>query len=86
MKKRIIRIAAAVIIFAAAFFIPRDAGILRLVFFLAAYVTAGYDVLYKAVRNILNGQVFDENFLMGIATAGAFIVGEYPEGAAVMIF
>ena len=86
MKKRIIRIAAAVIIFAAAFFIPRDAGILRLVFFLAAYVTAGYDVLYKAVRNILNGQVFDENFLMTIATAGAFIVGEYPEGAAVMIF
>ncbi|MBR2742193.1 MAG: cadmium-translocating P-type ATPase [Clostridia bacterium] len=62
------------------------AGILRLILFVAAYIAAGYDVLYKAARNISHGQVFDENFLMTIATVGAFFVGEYPEGAAVMLF
>ncbi|MBQ3378355.1 MAG: cadmium-translocating P-type ATPase [Clostridia bacterium] len=86
MKKRIVRIAAAVVVFAAAFFITKDAGYVRLFIFIASYITAGYDVLYKAARNISHGQVFDENFLMAIATIGAFFVGEYPEGAAVMIF
>jgi len=54
--------------------------------YLTAYLTAGGDVVKKAVRNIFHGQVFDENFLMSIATIGAFFVGEYPEGVAVMLF
>src|SRR5699024_3888367 len=48
--------------------------------------TAGYDVIWRAVRNIFNGQVFDENFLMTIATLAAFYVQEYPEAVAVMLF
>lgn len=52
----------------------------------AAYVISGYNVLYKSFRNILKGQVFDENFLMSIATFGAIAIGEYPEAVAVMIF
>ena len=51
----------------------------------AAYLVAGYDVLWKAVKNIAHGKVFDENFLMTIATIGAFVIGEYPDAAAVMI-
>ncbi len=54
--------------------------------YLIPYFVIGWDVLWKAVRNIAHGQVFDENFLMSIATVGAFCVGEYPEGVAVMLF
>ena len=53
---------------------------------LIPYLIIGYDILYKAARNIRNGQVFDENFLMMIATFGAFGVGEYSEAVAVMLF
>ncbi|MBE5797434.1 MAG: cadmium-translocating P-type ATPase [Clostridiales bacterium] len=52
--------------------------------FVAAYLTVGYDVLYRAFRNILRGEVFDENFLMAVASIGAMVMGEYAEGAAVM--
>jgi Cd2+/Zn2+-exporting ATPase len=58
----------------------------RLALFLASYLLVGGDVLVRAGRNIARGEIFDENFLMGIATIGAFAIGEYPEGAAVMIF
>jgi Cd2+/Zn2+-exporting ATPase len=54
--------------------------------FLASYILVGGEVFVKAVKNIARGEIFDENFLMGIATIGAFAIGEYPEGAAVMIF
>ena len=54
--------------------------------FLIPYLVIGWDVLWKAVRNIMNGQVFDENFLMCVATIGALIIGEYPEAVAVMLF
>ncbi|WP_418178704.1 heavy metal translocating P-type ATPase [Aliarcobacter lanthieri] len=54
--------------------------------YLIAYLLVGYDVLYKAFRNILNGKVFDENFLMSIATIGAFALGDFVEGISVMIF
>jgi len=54
--------------------------------FLAAYLMIGWDVLFMAVRNIFHGEIFDENFLMTIAGIGAFCIGEYPEGAAVMLF
>lgn len=52
--------------------------------FLAVYILLGSDVLYKALRSILRGRAFDENFLMGLATVGAFAIGEYPEGVAVI--
>ena len=57
-----------------------------LVLFLIPYFMIGYDIIYKAIRNISHGQVFDENFLMFVATVGAFVVGEYSEGVAVMLF
>ncbi len=59
---------------------------LKLALCAAAYLIVGYDVLWSAVRNILRGQVFDENFLMGIASMGAFLIGEYPEAVAVVMF
>lgn len=58
----------------------------RTALLIAAYFTAGWDVLWKALRNIAHGHVFDENFLMTVASIGAMIIGEYSEGAAVMIF
>ena len=54
--------------------------------FLIPYFTIGWDILWKALRNIKNGQVFDENFLMAIATVGALAIGEYPEAVFVMLF
>ena len=59
---------------------------LQLGLYIVSYLIIGYDVVFSAVRNILHGQVFDENFLMAIATVGAFGIGEYPEAAAVMLF
>ncbi|MGE4276610.1 MAG: heavy metal translocating P-type ATPase [Lawsonibacter sp.] len=61
-------------------------GWLGLALYLLAYAVAGWDVLWRAVRNIRNGRVFDENFLMAVATVGAFGCEEYPEGVAVMLF
>jgi Cd2+/Zn2+-exporting ATPase len=60
--------------------------LMRFMLFLASYLLTGGEVLIRAGRNITRGELFDENFLMGIATIGAFAIGEYPEGAAVMIF
>jgi len=86
MKRKIIRTVAALVIFAAALITNIYFSKAAIILFAAAYIIAGYDVIYKAARNIKNGQVFDENFLMAIASIGAFFIGEYPEGAAVMIF
>ena len=61
-------------------------GLYGFLFFLIPYLVIGWDVLWKALRNIKNGQVFDENFLMSVATVGALCVGEYPEAVAVMLF
>lgn len=60
-------------------------GWIKFVVYLAAYLIAGGDVLFKALKNILRGEVFDENFLMGLASAGAFGIGEYPEAVMVMV-
>ncbi|MCD8110774.1 MAG: cadmium-translocating P-type ATPase [Clostridiales bacterium] len=79
---RIILAAALMIVFAR---LPID-GYLRLALFLAPYLIIGYDILRKAFRGICNRQVFDENFLMAVATVGAIILGEYTEGVAVMLF
>ena len=84
-KKTLVRILISGALFAGAFFIPVE-GIWKLGVYLIPYFVIGWDVLWKAVRNISHGQVFDENFLMSIATIGAFCVGEYPEGVAVMLF
>lgn len=66
--------------------LPVEDGYLRLALFLVPYLIIGYDILRKAVLGIFNGQVFDENFLMALATVGAIILGEYTEGTAVMLF
>ncbi|MBR4895425.1 MAG: heavy metal translocating P-type ATPase, partial [Clostridia bacterium] len=58
----------------------------RLGIYIAAYLILGYDVLFSAVRNLFRGEFFDECFLMTVATAGAFAIGEYPEAVAVMLF
>ena len=74
------------IIFVLGIFIPKTVFIPKFAVFLVSYFIIGGDVLVSAVKNILRGQVFDENFLMSIATIGAFAIGEYPEGVAVMLF
>ena len=76
---------AICIIFGAFHFLPVK-NELKLIFALIAYFAIGYDVLLRAIRNIFKGQFFDENFLMTIATVGAFFIGEYPEAIAVMLF
>ena len=84
-KKMLWRILASGALFAAGLLVPLE-GASKLLLFLPAYALIGWDVLWKAVRNIAGGQVFDENFLMALATIGAFFTGEYPEGVAVMLF
>ena len=83
--KSLCRILAGAAFLLAAVLIPVE-GYLRLLLFLIPYLLAGGDVLWRAVRNILRGQVFDENFLMAVATIGAFFIGEYPEAVLVMVF
>ena len=82
-KKDLLRIAAAAALFLAGLLIPGETA--RLILFLLAYLTVGLDVLREAGEGILHGQLFDENFLMSIATLGAMVVGEYPEAVAVML-
>ena len=89
-KKMVARIAASAVLLVAAVLIPYE-GPWRFVLFLPAYFVIGWDVLWKATRNIAHGQVFDENFLMALATVGAFCTGffgqgEYPEAVFVMLF
>lgn len=74
------------IILATAIFVPKNLFVPRLILFLISYFTVGYDVLFKAVKNIKKGQIFDENFLMAIATLGAFAIKEFPEAVSVMLF
>ena len=84
-KKTLYRILFAFVLFAACLVLPVD-GLARLTAFLIPYLVISWDILWKAVRNIAHGQVFDENFLMCAATIGALIIGEYPEAVAVMLF
>ena len=86
MKKRLIRIIIGAVFFAAAIFVPEKPELLKLGIFLAAYAIIGYKVIWKAVRGIFRGQMLDENFLMSVASIGAFLIGEYPEAVAVMLF
>ena len=86
MNKRLLRIIISAVLVAAGILLKIDDRIGKPVLFLAAYLIVGGDIVINAVRNILRGQVFDENFLMSVATIGAMIIGEYPEGVAVMLF
>ncbi len=88
-KKALIRIVIAAALTAVLLLLPLDPekfGLLRLGLFLIPYLIVGYDILIKAGKGILNRQVFDENFLMAVATVGAIALGEYTEGVAVMLF
>ena len=86
-KNVLIRIIVAGVLLVAAALLPlEEKSLLRLAAFLVPYFVIGYDVLWKAVRGIIQGQVFDENFLMCVATVGALFVSEYPEASAVMLF
>ena len=84
-KKTLIRIIAAAVLLAAAALLPVE-GLWKALAFALPYLVIGYDVLWSALRNIGHGQVFDEKFLMAVATLGAFAIAEYPEAAAVMLF
>ena len=84
-KKVLIRIIIAFLLLVVLHFVPVK-GWLSLVLYLVPYFVIGYDILKKAFKGILNRQVFDENFLMAVATVGAIILGEYTEGVAVMLF
>ncbi len=84
-KKLLIRTASAAILLIAAFLIPSK-GIVKALVFLLPYLAVGYTVLIKAGKNIISGRVFDENFLMALATVGAFVIGEYGEAVFVMLF
>ena len=84
-KKMLARILVSAVVFAAGFFLPL-AGWSQLVFYLTVYAIIGWDIVWKAVRNIAHGQVFDENFLMALATIGAFCLQEFPEAVEVMLF
>jgi Cd2+/Zn2+-exporting ATPase len=85
-KKRLARILAGSVFYAAGLLYGAEGTTASLALFLSAFVIIGGDVLLRAVRNIYHGRVFDEHFLMSVATVGAFIIGQYPEGVAVMLF
>ena len=84
-KKMLIRIIIAAVLIVVFSLLPAE-GYLRFVLFMIPYLVIGYDILKKAFKGILNKQVFDENFLMAVATVGAILLGDYFEGVAVMLF
>lgn len=84
-KKMLWRILAAGVLFLIALLIPAQ-GLPRLLLFLIPYGVIGWDVLWRAVRNLTRGQIFDEHFLMSLATVGALAIGEYPEAVFVLLF
>lgn len=86
MKKRLIRIIIGSIIYLMAFLIKPEISWFSPAMFTISYIIIGGDIVWKAIRNILRGKVFDENFLMTVATVGAFCIREFPEAVAVMLF
>ncbi|MDE7257731.1 MAG: HAD-IC family P-type ATPase, partial [Lachnospiraceae bacterium] len=85
-KKVLIRIIISAVLVVGFNFIPVENPYIKLALFMIPYLIIGYDILKKAVMGIIHGQVFDENFLMAVATVGAIVLGEYLEGTAVMLF
>ena len=86
MKKRGIKIIIALILYIFAMVIKFDSELINNIIFIISYIIVGLDILKEAIRNIFRGEVFDENFLMAVATLGAFGIGEFPEAVAVMLF
>ena len=86
MKKKAIKIVIALVLYVIAMAIKFENEWINNGIFIISYVIVGFEILRKAIRNIIRGKVFDENFLMSIATLGAFGIGEFPEAVAVMLF
>ena len=86
MKKEVTKIIIALILFLIAIMINFGNELINNIIFVIAYLIVGLEILRKAIRNIIRGKVFDENFLMSVATIGAFAIGEFPEAVAVMLF
>jgi len=86
MNKRVWRLISGAILFIAALVVGDHFRFVKAALYLLSYIIVGSDVVQKAFKNIFRGSVFDENFLMTVATVGAMVIGEYPEGVAVMLF
>ena len=86
MKKKGIKILISLILFILAMVINFNNDWINKGIFIISYIIVGFEILKKAIRNIFRGKVFDEKFLMSIATIGAFAIGEFPEAVAVMLF
>ena len=86
MKKELIKIIIALILFVVAMAVDFQNDWINNGIFIVSYLIVGFEILIKAVKNIFRGKVFDENFLMSVATLGAFAIGEFPEAVAVMLF
>ena len=86
MKKELIKIIISLILFVIALVFNFQNSLINNIIYIFSYIIVGLDIMEKAFRNIIKGKVFDENFLMSIATIGAFAIGEFPEAVAVMLF
>lgn len=86
MKKKLLRIVISLLLIIICLLVKFDTNIYKDILYIVAYTIVGYDIILKAIRNILKGKIFDENFLMTIATIGAFCIKEFPEAVAVMLF
>ena len=86
MSKQLIKIIISLLLVVISLLLKFDTELYSNILYVIAYIIAGYDIVLKAVRNIFKGKVFDENFLMTVATIGAFCIGEFPEAVAVMLF
>ena len=86
MNRQLRKIIVSCLLVAISFLLKFDTEMYNNILYVIAYIIVGYDILLKAVRNIFRGKIFDENFLMTVATVGAFCIGEFPEAVAVMLF
>ncbi len=86
MKKQLLKIIGSLLLVIISLFLKVDTKIVNNILFIIAYIMVGYDIVLNAIKNIFHGKVFDENFLMTVATIGAFCIGEFPEAVAVMLF
>ncbi len=86
MKKSLIQITISFILFLIAMIVPFENDLINKGLYIIAYLIVGLEIVWKAIKNIFRGKVFDEHFLMAVATIGAFAIGEFPEAVAVMLF
>ena len=86
MNKKVTKIILALILFIIALVLNFDNELVNNIIYIIAYIIVGFEIVKKAIKNIIRGKLFDENFLMTIATLGAFGIGEFPEAVAVMLF